>query len=721
MSRNFLPAIEVNVPECKELLNRASSEFLEGRENPVVSVNKDAEFTRVWWFGVHDEAFQCRYFIDWYCDIQNKTTQFWVDNPYIGETVMPGRWRQAFTRIIEKTDSRGNVTYGVAQTLRQGWATTIDFTEARKNITRDLPSNTTGTGNEQSDAREEWVMVDFPNFAPTSVRTAILTLGVSQSDFVVEGETYAGEWHKVLAEQNRTDDGTSVITVKFAKPQYTLDAYRNYNSSGAYTARYLWNVPKDLAQTIIGDANNHITGGSATPTYRGELVDIVITKNTLDNLDARYDSVESELSTQDTIIYDNVAYAVNAPASSQGNIYRASNSFSAGGGYNSRLTYDASYDKMASFRSEATAFKIANMLIYRNSRVVLSAPDVTGSGVYRVSQRENQDGTYDGSMMYVYGNSAGTVKYESLASVLFEENETLYRNSNAYVNAPDDVQGKIYRASNQLTEEGLYNSRLTERGSVPTITHFGNLSTAFKTGAAILYRNSRNVITSPPASGSAIYRVQQNGNQDGTYDGILTFIDGANSGIYEFESLNSHLSEDNTTIYKSQSTPVTASASSRGTIFRASNQITEDGLYNSQSVYTKSNEDALYTYWQTRYGIAESYLYRNQKTWPSVTLTNATSNSITPTINADGTYDVRVTKAPYNSSGGGAGNLPDMYAVFDTVEGTTSKTIHIFRTADTARAEGFLSAAKLSSPSGKTWDSAELSIGTSNTAIYKVR
>jgi len=650
MSRRIPTVQELSLNICRENLQNSQSELFEGSENINVQIDGDAEVTRMWRFGTLDLLSQCRYYLHYFTDESNTDQQRYVKDLKVGNRVFEGIWRQAFTRTIQRTE-QGETYYILAQTLRQGWATSIDWTEARIKEEKLLPGNSEGSGNEASDDPEIYYFIDFPNFSPFSVDAALRGLATTLSSVTVQGQSLGDNLHLVTGTHERQDDASSVITLKIARPQYLLNGYSSWGGGRQSDDKYLWNVPKDLAETIL-DANK-AQGVTARPSYRGELVDIVFSSTAMDTMNAKYDSLETELRTEDTVIYENKSVPLDAPTRSQGEIYRASNSFNGDGGYDARLQYSASYAKTTEFDSQSSAFKSAHAWLYKNSRTTISVPTNTGSGVYRASQSENEDGTYDGQLQYVYGTGSGQHEFKSSISDLFETTETIYKSSPTPVVARDDVVGGIYQATNAITDEGLYNGRTIYRGSIDKNVLFSSMTSNFRKRSTWIYRNSRTAIEAPAHTGAGVYIAQQSMNEDQTYNGQMQFTESNGNGIYSFDSFHGHLNDRLSVIYKNSNTGVAAPADALGYIYQASNSIAEDGTYNSNLLYTTSNPQNIYFTWTTRNGTSSSWIYKNQTSFPSTApLTNATNNDISSTINADGTYDVSMKAVPFAGSGG---------------------------------------------------------------------
>jgi len=440
------------------------------------------------------------------------------------------------------------------------------------------------------------------------------------------------------------NDGSSKITMTIALPQYTLEAYRSVGSSREADEYYLWNVPKTLAQTIMDDFKG--TGKSVRPTYRGELVDIVCTAVTMDKNVGNWASYDSCLRVQGSIIYSNYSNEIEAPSSGQGYIYRVNNRFNSDGGYDATLDYIASVDFNCALTSQHTPFKATEEILYKNSRALIEAPTDNASGIYRANVRKNEDCTYDGELSYTYGKDAGEVSFESMHSMLLDGGAVIYKDRNTPVDAYEpyiqagygNYQGGIYTATNELTEEGLYNARMEYRGSTDDNFNFVSLNSPFKVTNNIEYENSRSIITAPSTT-VGVYRVNQRENQDGTYTGGLEYQINNNTGLESFESLNSVLSEGDRIIYKSRDSAIDAHASAQGYMYRANNSLGDDGLYDSTLDYSGSISDNIqFTSMLSPFKSRQSISYSNSRVVIDAPATTSGMYQITQRENDDGTY-----------------------------------------------------------------------------------
>ena len=206
-----------------------------------------------------------------------------------------GTWRSvAVVHDTVRVRSAGGdeLIHYVVQTFSYGWAETIksgsnvDWTLSRLvekfyNYASASAANFASLANSSTDAPEEFLLVRFANLKRTKLKS--IQSEVSEASYTnpaIGGETHSGVWHPVVTHGQAAEDGSAFLDVLLAKPQYTLTAFQDSNTSREQTVGYLWQVPKDLAQGIITAWDSaDAAGRSASATYSkdGRLVDLVLT------------------------------------------------------------------------------------------------------------------------------------------------------------------------------------------------------------------------------------------------------------------------------------------------------------------------------------------------------------------------------------------------------------------------------------------------------------
>jgi len=232
-----------------EILDGRDWEVFDKQPTAYVSLTKDAELWRSLPELSPDFISEFTDLLNVITDIKNTVECHCVDDPMAGGEIFEGRWRQAFIRRI----AQGDVTK-LVQVLRKGYSSEIAWDEARLVEGKDLQES------------EGYRTVRWVNLDPSKTQTMALSLSATSfTDKVINGETLSGEWHNIFVSPSVADDGSGVITMQLAQPEFTLTAYQNALTPKARDVTYYFQVPKDLAQAIIDEAK--VAGSSATANY----------------------------------------------------------------------------------------------------------------------------------------------------------------------------------------------------------------------------------------------------------------------------------------------------------------------------------------------------------------------------------------------------------------------------------------------------------------------
>lgn len=211
-------------------------------------------------------------YLNTYGSAGNTTASQRVVDPIAGSpkesNTYSGSWRVVNN---EKTSRHNEAQWpgisGIVQTLRYGFAQTLSWDEARVVNNKEMPGNlssVTGIDETATDDPNDVVVVEWVNLDPAYTR-GMLSSGILSGSTVTspsirgDGSGYAGVWHKVATTigESSLEDGSGVIRVVLARPQYTLNSYDHvfnlFGSDRQGVVHYLWNVPRDIAQDIIDD------------------------------------------------------------------------------------------------------------------------------------------------------------------------------------------------------------------------------------------------------------------------------------------------------------------------------------------------------------------------------------------------------------------------------------------------------------------------------------
>lgn len=367
--------------------------------------------------------------------------------------------------------------------------------------------------------------------------------------------------------------------------------------------------------------------------------------------------------------WDSDSDIYNIGTAPQGLVYRRTISKNDDCTTNSTTDKELSIAKSVYFASERTPFRSEDSALYLNARSKLDTP-TPASGIYRVSQVLQEDGTYRGELVYRVGTNAGEALFQSREATLSAEATGIYRNRSSQVVAPAAGQGGIYEANNTLTEEGLYDAALIYRQSKAETVEFASSTATLENETSLLYRNAAAKVEAPAASVGTIARADNALNEDGTYDATLRTRTAA-AAVFVFASESSPVSNEATRIYINRSGIVEAPTPTVG-VYRANNTENEDGTYNASLVYRAPSSAAAAHASVASQGADETtVIYRNAgaavaASGAAVGVTARAANS----LNNDGLYDaslqIRTAKAlaaAFTSESGPLGTATtDIYA-----------------------------------------------------------
>ena len=228
--------------------------------------------------------------VEWlrlYTDFKNGTTRrCYVDDPFAGSDFLPGRWRGGEVKWTkDPEDPKGPAI--IQQVLYRGLLTTLDPKDARLLAGRNLAGD--GTNAQEDYVEVKWVGVD-PDTAydlAGATVTAAAVDALAHHKFVHDTDTVSlgtGWYHRDTLCVPR-EDGSFEITWRLHKPRFTLEGYADSATTRAKGFVYYFNVPKQLAQSVINAwLSAHPTGADARPSYNTEaaVCDIICSYRKLD-------------------------------------------------------------------------------------------------------------------------------------------------------------------------------------------------------------------------------------------------------------------------------------------------------------------------------------------------------------------------------------------------------------------------------------------------------
>lgn len=556
-----------NLPTVMEQLMEQDAVSMQNFDGLDATLKNEGERQRAWKMGTPDLLDSAAEYLRRYGWVKgaNPVPRRFVENPKIDNAELPGKWRVVGTRKMYYQGS-----YYIIQILRKGYAAEIDWTEAFL-----VESHSPRTSDEVR-------IIEFRYFDPVCVEAARAALrSATFSNPVVQSQTLAGNWAASDIIPKPEQDGSYTITL----------------------------ILKNMTGSLF-----------------------------------KYRSLASMFRIGNSVVYRNWPNPVEVPLATGSGLYRVQDQLSNDGLYDATLVYECGTGSgQGAFRSMSTMFREGSTILYKSWPTIIYSPVATGSGIYRVQQSMQDDGTYDGALVYECGNSTGRVPFRSLSTMFREGNTILYKSWPAKIDAPAATGSGIYRVQQSLQDDGTYEGALiyecgTSSGQVP----FKSLSTMFREGNTILYKSSPEAITSPASTGSGIYRVQQSLQDDGTYDGALVYECGSSTGQVAFRSLSTMFREGNTIIYKAWPTQIEAPSSSGSGIYRAQQTLQDDGTYDGALVYEcgTATGSVQFRSFSTMFREGNTILY---KAWPTQIIAPSADGGgvyrAQQTLQDDGSYD----------------------------------------------------------------------------------
>lgn len=593
---------EQTIVKCREILAPRNALLYKGTDLKYTSLATDAEITRVWKEGVADLIPQLCDFLDTWTDASNTVALNYVVDPQANGETFHGKWRQAFVRPFFLQDN----TLALMQVLRRGYieklveGTAFDWSEARVERAIRSPSHAAYG----SDSPMIYLVLRLPNISPDKIHAIELEVeGLSSSTWApeVRGEKYATGMYLLNKIVNIEDDGSATLTLFLGKTRLTLYGFSNWLTSRREDVVYHFNVPEELAQSVLTAAQGKGKSGTVSHSFDTKLCDIIIRERNFNG--EIYTGIRTSNSCGHYQLTDFYWGVTSPDAYSAPTTYSSGVSYEKSVGNNGDGTWDIAISMtVRRYREYMTRLASISTLVTMHERQQLGVsteaiPDIStipAGTSYQQDIRPNEDCSKDVVTAYRKGvyNDEGLEQVSD--ATLGSQHAHVIHNSGTKETVTAAVQGSIYTVRNTLTDLGQYDISSGIAKSKPDTITFTSERTSFNTTSSIQYKNSPTVITAPVTTGSGVYRISQNENEDGTYDGNLSYTVGSANGVAGFESLNSQLTEEDSVIYNGVNAQVAAPASGQGTIYRASNSLLDDGTYNAQLTYEKKNPAQVY-------------------------------------------------------------------------------------------------------------------------------
>lgn len=214
-----------------------------------------------------DEFYAVANFLREYADPGNIQKSAIVVDPVVERGPVPGTWRHVSTYLI-RTDSNGRKNpdgkhFSAVQELRRGFLTSLDYDEARLIEDRVLPGDT-GSNNENKRITLQWTAVDpdlVDSLKEAQVTTAEVTGLKHRRAIVTEPElatvsidaTGLNFYHQGIKSEIG-EDGTATVTYMVGDTRFELSGFSSWLGSGQTAVTDYFNVPEQLAQSVIDAA-----------------------------------------------------------------------------------------------------------------------------------------------------------------------------------------------------------------------------------------------------------------------------------------------------------------------------------------------------------------------------------------------------------------------------------------------------------------------------------
>ena len=273
----------------------------------------------------------------------------------------------------------------------------------------------------------------------------------------------------------------------------------------------------------------------------------------------------------------------------QGAIYRADNTLAPDGTYQGKLIYEVSKPIVSTKQSEDSTLNSTHVTLYANSRAPLEAPDGIQGAIYRVSHALQP--------INPDGTYHGQVIYEVSKPVLataqtgddFVKNEqtTVYANSRSKIDAPNGTQGSIYKSGNSIQVDGTYHGQLVYEYSKAVMAVATTGDSFTSHDQTAVYLNSRSMIEAPGGAQGSLYKSGNTINPDGTYHGQLVY-EYSKAVQVGIQTEDSVTSTGQAAIYVNSRLAVAAPAGSQGIVYKANTTLNPDGTYHGELQYAYS-------------------------------------------------------------------------------------------------------------------------------------
>ena len=189
-----------------------------------------------------------------------------ITDPKVNKIAVPGLWRGVLVETVEDSETKGTII----QTLHYGWAQSIVWEDARLVEGQKLQES-------ENYLTIQWVALDATKIDAMARGLNAVSYDAIVQKLKVNTEEITGTWRNIKVVPSLAQDGSGIITLYLAQPQFTLSGYQNALTTRESDVSYQFQVPKDLSAAIIA-AHKTTKGNSASVSYPNAsgLVDIAL-------------------------------------------------------------------------------------------------------------------------------------------------------------------------------------------------------------------------------------------------------------------------------------------------------------------------------------------------------------------------------------------------------------------------------------------------------------
>jgi len=261
---------DLNIELCRDILNPRNARFASPETLTAVPMADVEEVVIEWPVPSASDMVMCKEFLRHFTWPTN------ADTPRSGKKYVEGdspedvaftvdgedfygRWRQSVIRARKREVRRDEFEHVIQLTLRKGYVTAYALSDMRVRRLIDKEGNAvdidgkTWTATTTSANPGLFLFAEIPNVARESVSSVLtglpssLAAATEVDDYTVPtGRTL----YKTVADAQKADDGSMVVTVIYADEQFAFNGYESSNTTDERSIGYLWNVPRQLAETI---------------------------------------------------------------------------------------------------------------------------------------------------------------------------------------------------------------------------------------------------------------------------------------------------------------------------------------------------------------------------------------------------------------------------------------------------------------------------------------